>query len=67
MEMPDLSDDTRRLPVMPHSSSYKTRGTCNCGRRQGERDDPFDHRVSICDFCFVICITYGGNAVIAFL
>lgn len=30
------------LPIMPHNSKVKYLGTCNCGRRQAWRDDPFD-------------------------
>jgi len=39
------SDEVHKLPVLCHSSQVKTRAACNCGRRQGEREDPFDHRV----------------------
>ena len=45
-----MNEDVCHLPVMPHSSQVKTRATCNCGRKQGEREDPFDHRVSFCLF-----------------
>jgi len=46
LDIAEASDDAQhKLPVMPHSSQVKTRATCNCGRRQGEREDPFDHRV----------------------
>jgi len=41
----EMSDEMQKLPVMSHCSQVKTRATCNCGRRQGEREDPFDHRV----------------------
>jgi len=43
-----MCDEARKLPVMQHSSQVKTRATCNCGRRQAEREDPFDHRVCYC-------------------
>jgi len=43
--MVESSEEIRKLPVLSHSSQVKTRATCNCGRRQGEREDPFDHRV----------------------
>ncbi|XP_050702519.1 nonsense-mediated mRNA decay factor SMG8-like [Eriocheir sinensis] len=31
----------RGLPVMPHSSGVTYISFCNCGRRQGQREDPF--------------------------
>lgn len=34
------------LPIMPHSSAVKTKAACNCGRKQGDKDDPFDHRAA---------------------
>lgn len=34
------------LEEMPHCSQFKTRASCNCGQTQGDRDDPFDHKVS---------------------
>ena len=40
------SDETRHLPVMPHSSQVKTKAACNCGQKQADKDDPFDHKVS---------------------
>jgi len=46
--MVEMCDEARKLPVMQHSSQVKTRATCNCGRRQAEREDPFDHRVCYC-------------------
>ena len=38
--------ENEHLPVMPHMSQHKTRGTCNCGNKQMDRDDPFDHKVN---------------------
>ncbi|XP_013398523.1 protein SMG8 [Lingula anatina] len=32
------------LPVKSHSSQVKTRAACNCGQKQGDRDDPFDQK-----------------------
>ena len=40
------TDENAHLPVMAHSSQIKTRAACNCGRKQAERDDPFDYKVS---------------------
>ena len=39
------TDENGELPVMSHVSQLKTRGTCNCGSKQMDRDDPFDHKV----------------------
>ncbi|KAJ8320405.1 hypothetical protein KUTeg_001992 [Tegillarca granosa] len=39
------------LPIMPHSSAVKTKAACNCGRKQGDKDDPFDHRRLKQDMC----------------
>ncbi|CAH1774996.1 unnamed protein product [Owenia fusiformis] len=39
-----------KLPVLPHASQVKTKSTCNCGRKQSEREDPFDHKAANFDF-----------------
>jgi len=39
-------EDNAHLPVMAHSSPAKTKAACNCGRKQADKDDPFDHKVS---------------------
>lgn len=41
------ADPDDNIPVMAHSSKIKMKSFCNCGRKQAERDDPFDHRVGI--------------------
>ena len=41
------TEDNKHLPVMSHVSQVKTRGTCNCGNKQMEREDPFDQRVGV--------------------
>ncbi|XP_069113163.1 nonsense-mediated mRNA decay factor SMG8-like [Argopecten irradians] len=38
------------LPVMSHSSQMKTKAVCNCGRKQADKDDPFDHKAANYDF-----------------
>ncbi|XP_039282793.1 protein SMG8 [Nilaparvata lugens] len=38
------------LPVMEHSSGVRYVSACDCGRRQGPRDDPFTVRAANCDF-----------------
>ncbi|XP_070560793.1 nonsense-mediated mRNA decay factor SMG8-like [Ptychodera flava] len=42
-------DETSR-PIMPHSSHCKTTSACNCGRKQGQREDPFDIKAANYDF-----------------
>ena len=41
-----MTDANEKLPMLTHVSQLKTRGTCNCGNKQMDRDDPFDHKVS---------------------
>ncbi|KAK4311693.1 hypothetical protein Pmani_016826 [Petrolisthes manimaculis] len=40
------TDDDRPLPVMPHSSGVTYVSGCNCGHRQGQREDPFSARAA---------------------
>lgn len=35
---------------MPHSSGVRYVSACNCGRKQGPREDPFVLRTANCDF-----------------
>ncbi|KAK2184845.1 hypothetical protein NP493_250g01048 [Ridgeia piscesae] len=44
------SEDTQGLPEMTHCSPFKTKAACNCGRTQGERDDPFSLKAANFDF-----------------
>lgn len=37
----EMEGGERGLPVMPHNSAVTYISFCNCGRRQGQRDDPF--------------------------
>ncbi|XP_041359908.1 protein smg8-like isoform X2 [Gigantopelta aegis] len=38
------NDENNHLPVMTHSSQIKTKAACNCGQKQADKDDPFDHK-----------------------
>ncbi|ELU16071.1 hypothetical protein CAPTEDRAFT_223495 [Capitella teleta] len=44
------TDDNAHLPEMEHCSQVKTRAACNCGRRQAEREDPFDYKTANFDW-----------------
>ncbi|XP_064642230.1 nonsense-mediated mRNA decay factor SMG8-like isoform X2 [Lineus longissimus] len=44
------ADPDDNIPVMAHSSKIKMKSFCNCGRKQAERDDPFDHRAANYEF-----------------
>ncbi|XP_060084858.1 nonsense-mediated mRNA decay factor SMG8-like [Ylistrum balloti] len=44
------TEDNAHLPVMAHSSQMKTKAVCNCGRKQADKDDPFDHKTANFDF-----------------
>ena len=50
--LPDAAetDENKSLPVLEHTSSVQMKSTCNCGRKQTERDDPFDHKAANYDF-----------------
>lgn len=41
----DVTEENKDLPVMPHASPFVTKAYCNCGNKQAEREDPFDHQV----------------------
>lgn len=49
-EEPDPADGRPLLPVMSHCSQIKLTSACNCGRKQGGRDDPFDTKAANYDF-----------------
>ncbi|XP_061461023.1 nonsense-mediated mRNA decay factor SMG8 [Rhineura floridana] len=40
----------RNPPVLYHNSRARSTGTCNCGRKQAPRDDPFDIKAANYDF-----------------
>ncbi|XP_021346373.1 protein smg8-like [Mizuhopecten yessoensis] len=44
------TEESAHLPVMSHSSQMKTKAVCNCGRKQADKDDPFDHKAANFDF-----------------
>ncbi|KFM77443.1 Protein SMG8, partial [Stegodyphus mimosarum] len=46
----DDSQGDKNLPIMPHCSQVKILSTCDCGRKQGTRDDPFDVKAANHDF-----------------
>ncbi|KAK3104605.1 hypothetical protein FSP39_006005, partial [Pinctada imbricata] len=50
--LPDDHDslDNPNLPIMHHSSQLKSKAACNCGRKQVDKDDPFDHKYANHDF-----------------
>ncbi|RWS22219.1 protein smg8-like protein, partial [Leptotrombidium deliense] len=49
----DITEDktnSNQLPSMPHCSNYKLTSACDCGRRQGNREDPFTVKAANYDF-----------------
>jgi protein SMG8 len=46
------------LPEMEHCSQVKMRAACNCGRKQFDRDDPFDYKVFHQPFLCIVSIEY---------
>nr|XP_022343746.1 protein smg8-like isoform X2 [Crassostrea virginica] len=44
------TENNDHLPIMPHSSQLKTKAACNCGRKQADKEDPFDHKYANYDF-----------------
>jgi len=44
------SRDRTQLPLMEHSSGVRYVSACNCGRKQGPREDPFTMQAANCDF-----------------
>ncbi|XP_011865598.1 PREDICTED: protein SMG8 isoform X1 [Vollenhovia emeryi] len=43
-------EDDSELPVREHCSGVRYVSTCNCGRIQGSREDPFSLRQANCDY-----------------
>ncbi|XP_047489241.1 nonsense-mediated mRNA decay factor SMG8-like isoform X2 [Penaeus chinensis] len=43
---PSDSEDDSSVPVMSHSSGIGYVSFCNCGRRQGQREDPFSTKAA---------------------
>lgn len=44
------SRDRTQLPLMEHSSGVRYVSACNCGRKQGPREDPFTMQAANYDF-----------------
>ncbi|CAB3373921.1 Hypothetical predicted protein [Cloeon dipterum] len=44
------------LSTMPHSSGVRYVSTCNCGRKQGPREDPFVLRIANCEFYAALAV-----------
>ncbi|KAL3861502.1 hypothetical protein ACJMK2_007534 [Sinanodonta woodiana] len=44
------TEGNMHLPIMPHTSQLKMKAACNCGRKQADKDDPFDHKAANFDF-----------------
>ncbi|XP_050413442.1 nonsense-mediated mRNA decay factor SMG8, partial [Patella vulgata] len=44
------TDVNKHLPIMPHCSQIKTKAACNCGRKQADKEDCFDHKSANFDF-----------------
>ncbi|XP_054712985.1 nonsense-mediated mRNA decay factor SMG8-like [Uloborus diversus] len=42
--------EEKTLPIMSHCSQMKILSTCDCGRKQATRDDPFDVKAANYDF-----------------
>ncbi|XP_071455115.1 nonsense-mediated mRNA decay factor SMG8 [Hetaerina americana] len=42
--------ERKSLPVLPHSSGVRYVSTCNCGRQQAGREDPFSVKVANWEF-----------------
>ncbi|XP_019642846.1 PREDICTED: protein SMG8-like [Branchiostoma belcheri] len=42
--------DSQVVPCMPHNSRARSLCACNCGRKQAQRDDPFDVKAANHDF-----------------
>ncbi|ESO91360.1 hypothetical protein LOTGIDRAFT_228810 [Lottia gigantea] len=44
------TEKKEQLPVLPHSSQIKTKAACNCGKKQADKEDCFDHKSANYDF-----------------
>lgn len=47
----------RNPPILNHNSRGRSTSSCNCGRKQAPREDPFDIQAANCDFYQVIGFT----------
>ncbi|XP_029468574.1 protein SMG8 [Rhinatrema bivittatum] len=46
----EKTEPERNPPVLYHNSRARSTGSCNCGRKQAPRDDPFDIKSANYDF-----------------
>ena len=57
-----VTEDNKHLAAIKHSSKIVTKSTCNCGRVQEERSDPFDIKVTgkplCCDELIILAHPY---------
>ncbi|PSN57691.1 Protein smg8 [Blattella germanica] len=53
--------DRAQLPLMEHSSGVRYVSACNCGRKQGPREDPFTMRAANYDFYHLLGDDCGCN------
>ncbi|KAJ9589501.1 hypothetical protein L9F63_017286, partial [Diploptera punctata] len=58
---PSESLDRTQLPLMEHSSGVRYISACNCGRKQGPREDPFTMRAANYDFYQLLGEECGCN------
>ncbi|PNF37753.1 Protein SMG8 [Cryptotermes secundus] len=58
---PPESHDRTQLPLMEHSSGVRYISACNCGRKQGPREDPFTMRAANYDFYQLLGEDCGCN------
>jgi protein SMG8 len=55
------SRDRTQLPLMEHSSGVRYISACNCGRKQGPREDPFTMQAANYDFYQLLGEECGCN------
>lgn len=53
-EKPDMD---RNPPILNHNSRGRSTSSCNCGRKQAPREDPFDIQAANYDFYQVRSLT----------
>ncbi|KAJ1185747.1 hypothetical protein NDU88_002534 [Pleurodeles waltl] len=46
----EKTEPERNPPILYHNSRARSTGSCNCGRKQAPRDDPFDIRAANYEF-----------------
>ncbi|XP_034539075.1 protein SMG8 [Notolabrus celidotus] len=46
----EKTDMDRNPPILNHNSRGRSTSSCNCGRKQAPREDPFDIQAANCDF-----------------